>query len=82
MQPQPDFAPIDAKVEAKSATQIFSMAEETSRTQRGRADVWKTIELLDVCFPSVASAICLAAEQVDQKLEHWGRGKLVKIASV
>ncbi|CBQ69889.1 conserved hypothetical protein [Sporisorium reilianum SRZ2] len=71
--------------ETKPNPQTGSLAADPATTTQPPAaepDIWKTIELLEACFPAVASAICIAAEQPDQKLDCKGVGKLGDIAAV
>ncbi|SJX65537.1 uncharacterized protein SRS1_17606 [Sporisorium reilianum f. sp. reilianum] len=71
--------------ETKPNPQTDSLAADPATTTQPPAaepDIWKTIELLEACFPAVASAICIAAEQPDQKLDCKGVGKLGDIAAV
>ncbi|CDW97017.1 hypothetical protein, partial [Sporisorium scitamineum] len=77
-----DSLPV-ADIDANSHIQTVSLASAATTQPSGREqDIWKTIELLEACFPAVAPAICIAAEQPDQKLDSQSLTKLVDIASV
>lgn len=65
--------------DAKTAPPASAATKQPSAAE---PDVWKMIELLEMCFPAVAAAICVAAGQPDQKIKSEGLSRLEDIASV
>ena len=54
----------------------------TAETPSEKADIWKAFELLEMCFPAIAPAICIALEQDSRKADSGSPCKLIDLASM
>ena len=79
---QSGTAPALINVGSKSDALNTSKAQSdaTFRVSSGLPDIWKVIDLLEMCFPAVSAAISVAAEDFEQKPAADSAGNLADIA--
>lgn len=81
LQSQTSEAPAIVTFDVKTDSQTANIAEPSSSSSDAQADIWKAIDLLEFCFPAVAPAVSVAAQQFDQRTDHPSSGKLIEIAA-
>lgn len=81
---QSGTAPALINVGSKSDALNTSKAQSdaTFRVSSGLPDIWKVIDLLEMCFPAVSAAISVAAEDFEQKPADDSAGNLADIALI
>lgn len=79
--PVSDPAVASKNVDSEAQKTTTTLAA-TAQTPGVKVDAWKTYEVLEMCFPAIAPAMCIALEQYNRKAESESSCTLVDLASM
>lgn len=72
-----------AKQEATTDRQTASTSKQLkSQKTEAELELWKAVEVLEMCFPAVAPAVSFAVEQIDPKANSGRWCTLADLAAV